>query len=315
MNHPTKASEAFVRLSTVLNLLQAHPAGLRIDYLADTVSVPEAQLRQEILDFYVADTLGVRPDTILFVSPSGDEDDPTSADIVRVVTDRPSAEIGVELLSAQQWLTVFETVDQVAQMMPEDENLAQAVAIIRQRILADVPEQPDTSVGVTIGKAIRERHRLQIEYSRAWKPAVNTYTVSPLRLVQTRRGWELDALIADGEIRTFILDRLRAATRLDETFEVPDEIDALLAANRELTKVDLVIPLGYQWAVDRYAERSEITDQDEGDVKITAHFLPPVEERVGLVLITAPDSFVVSPEHLQATGADTARLLLDHHRL
>ena len=34
MKH-TRASQSLVRLSTVLNLLHAHPAGLRMDYLAE----------------------------------------------------------------------------------------------------------------------------------------------------------------------------------------------------------------------------------------------------------------------------------------
>ena len=69
----TRAAEAFVRLSKVLNLLHAHPRGLSISYLADEVGVPEKRLREEILDFYTADTLGVRPDTIVFVSADGRE--------------------------------------------------------------------------------------------------------------------------------------------------------------------------------------------------------------------------------------------------
>ncbi|MCB0900162.1 MAG: hypothetical protein KDC40_15200, partial [Actinobacteria bacterium] len=56
----TRAAESFVRLSKVLNLLHAHPRGLSIQYLADEVGVPEKRLREEILDFYTADTLGVR---------------------------------------------------------------------------------------------------------------------------------------------------------------------------------------------------------------------------------------------------------------
>ena len=310
-----RAVEAFTRLSTVLNLLNAHPAGLRLDYLADEVGVPEVRLRQEILDFYAADTLGVRPDTILFFSPSGAEADPAEADMVRVVCDQPSAELGVELLSAQAWLEVYQTVEQVAQMMPEDKNLAEAVDVIADRILTGVPGHPDTALGAVIAKGINEHRLLQMEYSRAWKPGVNEYVVRPLRLVQTRRGWEMDALVPDDDVRTFILDRIRSATLTDDTFEVPDGIDALLATTRAVTEVRLVVPLRYQWVVDRYAERTEVTEQDEEAVAITAEFLPPVAERVGLILVTAPDSFVVSPKGLDDAGPDMARILLEHHGL
>lgn len=310
----TRAAEAFVRLSKVLNLLHAHPRGLSISYLADEVGVPEKRLREEILDFYTADTLGVRPDTIVFVSADGREQDPAQADVVRVVSDRPSAELGVELLSPQRWLEVYETASRVAQMQPDDADLAAAVEIIRLRILGELPRRPESDTGRAISEAISDRRVITLEYSRAWTPGVIEATVWPLRLVETTRGWELDALHLDGELRTYIVDRIRAVEITGDTFEPPEGIQGQLAEHRQVTTVDLVVPHGYRWAVDRYAESSEVIDSDEGDVQIRAEFLPPVAERVGLVLVTAPDSFVPAGDY-QDAGRDVARTLLAHHGL
>lgn len=311
----TKAGESFLRLSKVLNLLHAHPRGLSLGYLAEQVGVPEERLREEILDFYTADVLGVRPDTIVFVSADGNEQDPALAEVVRVICDAPSAELGVQALSPQQWFEVYETASQVARMHPEDQALTGAVDIIRDRILAGMPQRPDSDTGRILAEAIQQHRVLRIEYSRAWKPGLVTRTVSPLRLVETGRGWELDALQDDGELRTFIIDRIRAVTVTPEAFDHPVGIDERLAEQRRSTIVDVVVPTRYQWAVDRYAESTQVIEGDEGDISIRAEFLPPVDERVGLILITAPDSFVLRPDGLKDAGREMARVLLDHHGL
>lgn len=311
----TRAGQSFLRLSKVLNLLHAHPRGLSIGYLADQVGVPEARLREEILDFYTADVLGVRPDTIVFVSSSGDEQDPAMAEVVRVVSDAPSAELGVQLLSPQQWFEVYETAAQVAQMHPDDDALTGAVDIIRDRILAGMPQRPDNDTGRTLAEAVQHHRVLRLAYSRAWRPGLVTRVVSPLRLVETGRGWELDALQDDGELRTFIIDRIRSVTVTGETFDPPADVDELLAEQRRSTIVDLVVPTRYQWAVDRYAESTHVIEGDEGDISIRAEFLPPVDERVGLILITAPDSFVLRPDGLKDAGRHMASMLLAHHGL
>lgn len=311
----TQAGASFARLSTVLNLLHAHPAGLRMDYLAQQVGVPEVRLRQEILDFYAADTLGVRPDTIVFVSAEGREDDPGSAEMVRVVTDKPAAELGVEMMSLQDWLAAYATASWISEMQPDNAALAAAVEIIADRILADTPARPDSDIGGVVSKAITDHTVLDIEYSRAWKPGVVQRRIKPLRLVQTMRGWELDALQGDDELRTFLIDRIRSADAGDQSFTVPAGIEHRLAAHRQVTTVDLLVPQRYQWTVDRYAENSQVLEWDEGDVSIRADFLPPVAERVGLVLVTAPGSLVLQPAELDTAGPDMARLLLENHGL
>lgn len=314
MRH-TKAVESFVRLSRVLNLLHAHPAGLPVTYLAEQVGVSGEKLREEILDFYAADTLGVRPDTIIFISAEGREDDPASAEVVRVVAEQPAAELGVVLLNPQQWLEVYETAARMAQMRPDDTDLGAAVQIIGERILAGVPQRPDSDVGRILAEAISKRLAITIKYSRTWKPGVVDRTVYPLRLVETARGWELDALLPTDELRTFILDRIRDTAATDTRFEVPRGMSARLTEHRRPTIVDLVVPHGYQWAVDRYAESSKVIEQDEGDVSVRAEFLPPVAERVGLVTVTAPNALVIRPDALKNVGHDMAGVLLAHHGL
>jgi proteasome accessory factor C len=78
--------------------------------------------------------------------------------------------------------------------------------------------------------------------------------------------------------------------------------------------VELVVPQDRRWAVDRYAEKVVVVDDDEESVKLRADLLPPVEQRLGLLLLCCgPDAFVMEPPALMAAGESMARLLLEHH--
>jgi hypothetical protein len=79
--------------------------------------------------------------------------------------------------------------------------------------------------------------------------------------------------------------------------------------------VVIVSPQSARWAVDRFAERVEVVQEDEDSVKLRAEMLPPVSRRVGLLLITAgPDAYVMEPAGLRGAGAAVAAELLEHHR-
>ena len=101
---------------------------------------------------------------------------------------------------------------------------------------------------------------------------------------------------------------------LDETFEPPADMDALLAGNRSAQTVELVVPQGSRWAVERFAESTSVSDDEESDVALRADLLPPVEQRLGLMLLCCgPEAFVTAPASLTDAGATTARALLAHH--
>jgi proteasome accessory factor C len=101
---------------------------------------------------------------------------------------------------------------------------------------------------------------------------------------------------------------------LEDTFEPPADLDDLLVTQRAPVGVELVVPQDRRWAVDRYAEKVAVVDDDEESVKLRADLLPPVEQRLGLLLLCCgPDAFVMEPSTLMAAGESMARLLLEHH--
>jgi proteasome accessory factor C len=165
--------------------------------------------------------------------------------------------------------------------------------------------------------AIDERRRVRIRYARKWEPGVVEHVIEPYRLVHTHRGWEVDAGVVgrDEYAPTFLLSGIRELDVLDETFERPADVDERIERNRREVAVTFVVPQGARWVVERHAESAEVLEEDEESVKLRANVLPPVQRRVGLVLLIAgPDAFVTEPAELRDAGRDLARELLTHHR-
>ena len=114
---------------------------------------------------------------------------------------------------------------------------------------------------------------------------------------------------------TFLLSSIRELDVLDEIFERPADVDERIERNRREVAVTFVVPQGARWVVERHAESAEVLEEDEESVKLRANVLPPVQRRVGLVLLIAgTDSFVTEPADLRDASRDLARELLTHHR-
>ena len=102
-----------------------------------------------------------------------------------------------------------------------------------------------------------------------------------------------------GHARTFIVDRIADVTLLPGVFDRPDDLDRILAADRAPVDVNCHCrnaPTGSPTGsplIDRGAGFRRRRPDGPG------RLLPPVAERVGLILIIAgADSFVLAPEEL-----------------
>jgi predicted DNA-binding transcriptional regulator YafY len=229
------------------------------------------------------------------------------------------AELGLEYFTADVLGPLYRAASDLSALEPDNQVLADAVARLRSTFLAGIDGGPDHGgpVAAQLRAAATARRRVRIEYWRAWRPGVTTRVIEPYRVVSTRRGFEVDAGPLDdaGDIRTFLVRGIRDAETLDDTFERPDDVETRIEASRRLTEVRLVVPRDQAWVVSRFAERSTVARADD-DLEVVAHVLPPVAERVGLMMtIAGPDAFVVAPAHLQVAAADTARRLLAQHGL
>ncbi|UMG91668.1 hypothetical protein [Nocardioides sp. TF02-7] len=128
--------------------------------------------------------------------------------------------------------------------------------------------------------------------------------------MQTRRGWELDAGPPDsgGNLRTFpAVQHPRGRAARGHLRAARGPRDAARRAARDHPGRGGAAarrPVGGR----QYAERVAVLEADEESVKLALDLLPPLERRVGMLLLAAgPDAFVVDPPELDVAGVELAR--------
>lgn len=323
-----KYVERVVRLPEVFERLAAHPNGLALSDLAAHVGVPADELREDLMAFYSADVgpewlMGLsRPLVLEFLGPDGDDDiDPNDAEVVRITDPRPFDELGVEYVDASELALIYTAARALHDLHPDDRDLEAAIDVLAETMFGDAqPGLPGARAWdhalAPLQEATRERRQVRIEYSRAWESGVTTRVIEPWKLVQTRRGWEVDAGPVDprGEIRTFLLSNIRVAEVLDEFFEAPEDLDERLDRQRSTSVVRVRLPHAARWAADMYAEEVRVVADDETTVTVDLALLPPLDRRVGLLCLAAgPGAEVVEPGEFAGMGAALAAELLEHH--
>jgi proteasome accessory factor C len=292
-----------------------------------------------------------RPTVLEFFGPDGDDVDPNQAELVRVVDERPADELGVEYLNASELGLIYSAAKAQLDLDPDDQDLHDAVDVLTETMLGpsaaldstpmvevrapaslETPAPPMVEVRApasletpapwngplaSLETAIASRRKVRIVYSRAWTEGVAERVIDPYHLVSTRRGWEVDAgpPDADGHLRTYLLPHIRECEVLDETYDAPADLPDRLKQQRYTTRVRVQIPQAARWAADFYAENVEVVDDDELATTLDLDLLPPVEHRVGLLLLIAgEDARVLQPARLIAAGPTLAAELSEHHR-
>jgi proteasome accessory factor C len=326
-------AQRLAALPRALGILELHPQGLPLADLARELGVEPSDLREVFMAYYLADLVELDSfalPVIEFFAPGHEDeeadqagDDPAEAAAesqwVRVLAADPEHELGVDHLTAGQLAALYEAGVDLLALEPENATLRGAVEAFETALApADKPLGAQWGAGTAqaLHRAAEEHRQVRIRYVRQWHPGVSDRVIDPYRLVRTRRGWEVDAGPADdlAAVRTYLVSGIVAHEVLDTTFEPPADLDARLAGNRAAETVELVVPQSARWAVERFAESVTVLDDDEESVSLRADLLPPVEPRLGLLLLCCgPDAFVMSPRTLSEAGEVTARQLLEHH--
>lgn len=316
-------------LPQLLAILELHPDGLPLTELATELGIDVPALREVLLAYYRADLveLGLFGQPVIEFfnaetrSDEEDEPDPATAEWIRVVASDPAQELGVDHLSAEQLALLHRAARDLLALEPDNQVLRGALDSFGTALWPSADstsgEDPREPVARDLYRAAQERRRVRIDYVRQWRPGGGSRVIEPYRVVRTRRGWEVDAGPADdiAEVRTFLVSGIGAYQLLDEHFDLPADLDQRLASHRAATPVHVVVPQERRWVVERYAEKVHVLADDEELVSLTAHLLPPLADRLGLLLLVCgPDAFVVQPEDLQDAGRVVAERLLAHHR-
>ena len=255
-----KYAQRIGRLPAVLELLAAHPDGLPLADLATRFDVPADELREDLLAYYTADVgtllLGLsRPDVIEFLGPDGDSADPNTAEVVRVIDERPTEELGVEYVDPSELALVYAAARALLEIEGDNEELAGALEVLTETMFGEAQTQTAprrwNEPLPAMRRAVADHLKVDIVYSRAWHQGVTERTIEPYRLVQTRRGWEVDAGPPDarGPPADLPAPQRPGLRPTREPYEPPADLVSKLAAQRATETVRAQIP--YDCSVGR----------------------------------------------------------------
>lgn len=312
------------RICALIHLLDTH-GPTRLDRAARLLDTTPGQLRAEVEAFTDVEGSGAVLDPLLAIEPAGGWPDdgpdpqPTDQDMVRFASALGGAAAGISHQDAAVLGPLLAAATQLRAMEPENLVLAAAVDKLQTTMMRSTVGLATyrSHIAADMQRAARARLRLEIVYSNAWRPRVGTRVVDPYQVVSTARGYELDAGPLDerGSPRTFLLPRIRSYRVLDSNFENPPNLAAALARNRQLTEVSGYVGHAGVWAVRHFSERCEFAEFDSSGTVFTAWVLPPLADRLGLMMLLAgPDSYLGDPE-LDALKLVKAAELADHHGL
>ena len=320
-----KFLQRVARLPEVLNVLSAYPDGLPLSELAAQFGVDVETMREDLVTYLDLESWGwsfdiFRRPALEFVQPELDyATDGSGRTIVRIVPDATPG-LGAEHLSAGDLATLYTAGTALLEVDPDDADLAAALAVIAETMYGEATAAPyvgDWNRHVKdLQDAQEQGRKVRIVYSRAWRPGVIDRVIEPLRLVQTRRGWEVDAgpVGPEGNLRTFLLSNIRSVGILDERFQPPSGLESLLSKQRATTTVRMELAQDARWAARQHAERVTVVDEDEETFTADLELLAPVGERVGLILLASgPSTRVISPGSVLPDALALVEELLAHH--
>lgn len=321
-----KFLQRLARLPEVINVLSAYPDGLSLRRLAAQFGVDEDTMREDLVTYLDLESWGWSFDifhrpALEFVQPEEDDDQTNGAarTLVRIVPDATPG-IGAEHVSAGDLATIYTAGAALLEVDPDDADLAGALAVIAETMYGEPAATPyvgDWNRHVKDLQDAQEKQRkVRILYSRAWRPGVTDRVIEPLRLVQTRRGWEVDAgpVGPEGNLRTFLLSNIRLVEVLDEGFEPPSDAGSLLAKQRATTTVRMELEQDARWAARQHAERVTVVTEDEETFTADLDLLAPVGERVGLIMLASgPSTRIISPGAVLPDSIGLVEELLHHH--
>jgi proteasome accessory factor C len=312
------------RILEVVRLLEEHRR-IPLYRLAKMLHTDPDTLRTQIEAFNDVEISGLVLDAAFSIEPvdgwpeDGPDPEPTITDVVKFGPGMGGDSLGLRHQDAAVLGPLLSAAQQLRALEPSNLDLASAVDKLASSLLGTVTAQAGyrARIAALFNEAAATGHRMRITYSNTWIPKVVTRTIEPYRVMSTSRGYEVDAgpLDAKGKPRTFLISQVRDWEVLPATFTRPAGVTAALEANREQVAVTGYAPHDGLWAVFHWAERVDQGDSDGYGVMFTAWLLPPLPQRIGLMMLLAgPDAYLDDPDQ-DGYRAALARELLEHHGL
>jgi proteasome accessory factor C len=309
----TGAADRMPRLLALVPYLLARP-GIAVTQVAADFGVTEAQLRRDLNLLWMCGLPGQGPGDLIDLSFDGD----TVSVIFDAGMSRPlrlSAEEALALIVALR--TLAETpgiVDRgvVERALAKVESAAgghvDAADAVQVALDAEARARP------VVQLALDEFRALELRYFTAGRDETTERVVDPIRMFTSEGRAYLEAWCRRAEgLRVFRLDRIEAATMLDEPASVPPHVQP-----RELSEgvydpapehllVDLLLTPAYEWVAEHYVIEDESTSG--AGHQISLRVSDPAWVRA-LVLSSAGAVNVLSPPWLAEDIRASARSAL-----
>jgi predicted DNA-binding transcriptional regulator YafY len=182
------------------------------------------------------------------------------------------------------------------------EALASAVAKLEMVLGAGGEEGVDVELGAasaevlgTLQMSCGERRKVMVDYYSFGRDETGERVVHPWRVFSSGGHWYLAAWCEKAQDkRLFRVDRVRSATMLDESFEMPPSLGPVPVYDPKPEDPLIVLDLapGAQWIAERYPNEG-VDDRGDGNVRVRIR----VSSRAWLerlLLRAGPDATVVS---------------------
>lgn len=269
------ATEHLPRLLALVPWLLAHP-GTPTAEVAQQFGITEAQLDADLKLIWMCGLPGYTPGDLIEVDWHGDRVTVSNAEEIAHPL-RLTPQEGVALIVA---LRALSGVPGIVDTGAVDRALAKIEAAMGMphpvdRIAVAPEPQASAEAVATATEALARGRRLHLRY---WVPARDETTerdVDPIRLFTSDGAAYLSAWChLVGDLRTFRLDRVLAATVLEAPAEVPDDVRKR-ALDRELFNPDpddpvitLSLDPAARWVADYHPCETQ-TERDDGGLVIT----------------------------------------------
>ena len=185
------------------------------------------------------------------------------------------------------------------------------------------PEEVDENLFELVTLAVRERRWLSFEYRRRGERTWERRRVQPYHVLLWGRLYLMAHDEVRGDVRTFVLGRMRGATIEEERFERPKDFDALKYLERSIGVMTgngdyrVVIEMD-AWLTDvlrsrRWHPSQEVEELPGGGSRLLLR-LSCLEEIEQYVLSWGARATVIEPQELRERVGKVARELAERYR-
>jgi proteasome accessory factor C len=300
---------------SILPWLMSRPEGASIDEVCHRFDITREQLLADLDVVWMVGVYPYSPDCLVDVVVDHDRVSVQFADAFRHPL-RMTPDQGLAVVATARSLATAPGADPDGPLARATAKVAAVLGVDPATVEVDLGEATSATLDV-LRRAVEADRQVELDYYTYGRDEHTHRIVDPYRVYADQGQWYLEAHChqSDGE-RIFRVDRVRAATLLDTTFDRPaaDPELGLFRPTDATPRVTLELTREARWVPEQYPVEA-VEELDDGGLRVTlAIAARPWFER--LLLRLGPSARVVqAPAELADAGPRVAtRILARYHR-